>query len=328
MIGYIKLKTENKELYQYDFLEKLKSKNTKLSKLKYNIYNFFYKFIIFMKYLGNIITVKKFYNSYIFIFPFNIKNASEYKIKISMNKLQKLIKKYKIRSIAFSNDLKEKIDINKYSANFLNENSLTAYLIKEILNYVLEIKNTKTELEDLFICIKEPNKFNIQNIYYLSNYFKTINIITPNINKFQKIVDKLEESGALVTLANNKEKSLKKSKLIVNFDFTKEELLKYNIYRRAIIISIKENRPYNNLGFEGIEIKNVQIDISKELKDIFRENFLLENFSLCTLYKSLLSENESFEAVKKKMEESELTVTKLYGNNGKIDKNEYLKAFI
>ena len=324
MIGYVKLKSENKEIYLSDFLEKLKNKSTKLSKLKYNIYYFFYKFIVFMKYLGNIITVKKFYNSYIFIFPFDIKDVNKYKIKKTMSKLQKLINKYKVNSIVLSNNLKAVINTKEYSINFLNENSLILYLIKEALNYVLEIKNTKTELEDLYVCIKELNKFYVENIYYLSNYFKTINIITPNINKFQKIVNKLEENGALVTLANNKEKSLKKSKLIVNFDFTKEELSKYTIYRRAIIISIEESRPYNNPGFEGIEIKNAQVDISKELKDIFKKNYLLENFSLFTLYKCLLFEKESFEAVKKKMEENELIVTKLYGNNGEISNSEYL----
>ena len=40
--------------------------------------------------------------------------------------------------------------------------------------------------------------------------------------------DKLEEKeNIIITVTNNKKKSLKKSKLIVNFDFEEEELKKY-----------------------------------------------------------------------------------------------------
>lgn len=328
MIGYIKLKTDNKELYKSDYLEKLKNKNTIFSKLKYNVFYFFYKFIVFIKYLGNIITIKKLYYSYIFILPFNNKKASKYRIKKVIKKLQKLIKKYKVTSLIFSNELKKINNIKKYNINFENKNTLMPYLIKEILIYILTIQQTKTELENLYICIKEINQINIENIYYLSNYFKTINIITPNIKKFQMIVSKLEENGILVTLSNNKEKSLKKSNIIVNFDFTTEELGKYIIYRNAIMISLNENETYKNLGFEGVEIKNVQIDISNELKSTFKENFLLENYSLCDLYKCILNENESFQNIKLKMEENKILVTKLYGKNGEISCNEFLKLTI
>ena len=325
MIAYIKLKSENKELYSDNFLEKLKSKNTKFSKFKYNICYFFYNFVVFIKYLGNIITVKQIYYSYIFVLPFSNKNISKYKIKRCMKKVNKLMIKYNLNTVALSNSLKQIINIKEYNINCINENALMPYLIKEILNYILEIKKSKTGLEDLYICIKDLNKFYIENIYYLSNYFKTINIITPNINNFKKVLNKLEQNGALVTLANNKEKSLKRAKLILNIDFNIEEFAKYTIYRKAIIISIKEQSPYKNLGFEGIEIKNVQIDIKEEIKELFKKHFLLENYSLCTLYKCLLNENLNFEESKKKMQEDKIEITKLYGNNGEISQNEYLR---
>ncbi len=197
MIAYLKLKSENKELYNENFLEKLKNKNTKFSKLQYNICYFFYKFNVFIKYLANIITVKQIYYSYIIIFPFN--NINKYKLKKCMKKLQKIMLKYKINTLALSNELKKQIKIEEYKQHlekihFLEENALMPYLIQEILSYVLEVNNTRTEFEDLYICIKQQTQFYIENIYYLSNYFKTVNIITPNIKAFQKLANKLEKN--------------------------------------------------------------------------------------------------------------------------------------
>ena len=330
MIGYVKLKTENKELYENNFLEKLKNKNTRFSKLMYNICYFFYKFIVFIKYIGNIITVKQLYYSYIFIFPFNNKNKNKYKLKKCMKNLQKIMPKYKVNTLALSNELKEKANIEEYAEHltkihFLEENSLMPYLIQEILRYILQIQKTRTEFEDLYICIKNISTFYIENIYYLSNYFKTINIITPNIKNFQKIANKLEENGILITVANNKEKSLKKAKLIVNVDFNKEELSKYIIYRRAIIISIKEKEAYNNIGFDGLQIKKIEINVANEIKENFKKYNLLKNYSLNVLYNSVISGIKGFEDTKLKMEKDKIEITMLYGNNGEINQNEYIK---
>ncbi len=330
MIGYVKLKTENKELYENNFLEKFKNKNTKFSKLMYNICYFFYKFIVFIKYIGNIITVKQLYYSYIFIFPFNNKNKNKYKLKKCMKNLQKIIPKYKLNTLAFSNELKEKTNIEEYAEHltkihFLEENSLMPYLIQEILSYILQIQKTRTEFEDLYICIKNISTFYTENIYYLSNYFKTINIITPNIKNFQKIANKLEENGILITVANNKEKSLKKAKLIVNVDFNKEELSKYIIYRRAIIISIKEKEAYNNIGFDGLQIKKIEINVANEIKENFKKYNLLKNYPLSVLYNSVISEIKGLENTKLKMKKDKIEITMLYGNNGEINQNEYIK---
>ena len=344
MIGYVKLKSENKELYEENFLEKLKNKNTKFSKLQYNICYFFYKFIVYIKYIGNIITVKQIYYSYIFIFPFDNRNINKYKLKRCMKKLKKLMPKYKVNTIELSNELKEKVKKEEYcnliktsgkneiektkcleKINYLEENSLMPYLIQEVFSYILEAKQKRTEFEDLYICIKEISTFYIENIYYLSNYFKTINIITPNIKKIEKIADKLEQNGILITVTNNKEKSLRKAKFIVNIDFNKEEISKFTICRTAIIISIKEKEAYTNIGFNGIQIKQIQIDVANEIKNVFRKYNLLENYPLSDLYNSILSETKGFESAKLKMEKDKIKITKLYGNNGEISQNEYIK---
>ncbi len=330
MVGYLKLKTKNSELYETNYLETLKEKNTKISKFEYYICYYFYEFIVIIKYFFNIITVKQIYNAYIFIFPFNLKSKTKHKLKRSVVKLQKLMKKYNVNTLVVSSELKEVIDfkekgivVNK-QVKVLNGNGMLPYLIKEILSYILEKKNLKTELQDLYVCMNEPKQNYIKNIYYLSNFFRSINIITPKINTFQRVVDKIEQGG-IITVRNNKKKSLKDAKFIVNFDFSKEELEKYIIYRRAILIYINENGVYNDLTFDGIQIFNAEIDVSNEVKDFFEKHYLLQTNALNTLYESTIPKNQDFSKVKLKMIEDKIKIIKLYGKRNEVGDSEFLR---
>lgn len=376
MIGYIKLKTTNQELYETNYLEKLKEKNTRLSHLQYLICYFYLEFVVWIKYIGNMITIKKIYHAYLFIFPFELKEGkyTEYKLKCCSKKMQKLMKKYQIDTIVLAEELEKKLENlienekvqqlqektenlktehlqlktenlknrqesitgkSRYSklnqkkneeqslsfqvnrkVQILDGKGLMPYLVKEILEYIMERQNTKTQLEDIYLCIKETKPIYIENISYLAQYFKTINIITPNITKFQKIADRIEENqNSIITVINNKKKSLKKAQWIVNFDFTKEELKKYTIFRRAVILEIKKGEEYDHICFEGASIQKAKIDTSPEIKEFFAQYYLLQNCSLEALYESLMDERQGFAKIKEQMRQDQIRVVKLCGRN-------------
>ena len=44
MLAYLKLKTNDEELYETNYLEELKQKQTKFSKLQYTICKYYYNF--------------------------------------------------------------------------------------------------------------------------------------------------------------------------------------------------------------------------------------------------------------------------------------------
>lgn len=364
MIGYIKLKTTNQELYETNYLEKLKEKNTKLAYMQYLICYFFLELVVWIKYVGNMITIKKIYHAYLFIFPFELKKEKkvEYKLKICIKKMQKFVKKYHIDTIVLSEELEtelensikklkmhslqpkikklekeqKNINCNRKSRNLknrqtkeekldflinkkvkiLNGKGLMPYLIKEILEYSMKKQNTTTQLEDIYFCIKEAKPIYIENINNLAQHFKTINIITPNIIKFQNLADRIEENqNSIITVINNKKKSLKRAQWIVNFDFTKEELAQYVIYRRAIILEIGKEGEYDNICFEGACIQKAQIETSIEIKNFFEKYYLLENCSLEALYESLINEKQNFNKVKEQMQQDQIRIVKLSGRN-------------
>ena len=80
-----------------------------------------------------------------------------------------------------------------------------------------------------------------------------INIVSPNVKEFYNIEDEN------VIVINNKKKSLKRAKFIVNIDFDEEILKQYFINRDAVILNLSSNKIKNLLGFDGAIINNVRI---------------------------------------------------------------------
>jgi len=65
MLGYLKLKTNDEELYESDYLNYIK--DNKWGKIQYYICNIYFKFVVLIKNFFNIITVKQIYNGFLFI---------------------------------------------------------------------------------------------------------------------------------------------------------------------------------------------------------------------------------------------------------------------
>ena len=100
----------------------------------------------------------------------------------------------------------------------------------------------------------------LNEIENLSRKFKTISIVTNNIQKFEQFKDKLyNEFGIILTLSNNKKKALLKSNIIVNVDFPDEVLNKYYIYDNAMIINLEEYVNIHKKRFSGKIINDYNI---------------------------------------------------------------------
>ena len=136
----------------------------------------------------------------------------------------------------------------------------------------------------------------------------------------------LNEYETIITVTNNKKKSLKRAKIIVNIDFENETLKKYNINRKAIIINVEKDIIIESNTFDGININNLDINISQELKAFFEEYNLLNKTSLTILYESILNKKDSLENIKERIKKDGVNIIRLIGNNGLIDEREYLRV--
>lgn len=226
------------------------------------------------------------------------------KLKNEKTKTQKV-------QIVLEDDLKEYID---YFSEFkiLNGKDFMNNNVKAILEKILE--NTPMALQDVFILTNKYNEQSIRMIKNMGQEFKSVNVISKEIEKYKMLEDILESETIVFSIANNKKKSLKKAKIILNMDFSNEQLQEYNICRSAIIVNLSKEKIKDLKSFEGIIVQNVEIELYDEEKEKFKQSNIYENFKKVELYESISAKKT--QDVRK--------IKEIYGNNGIIDKKELI----
>ena len=241
----------------------------------------------------------------------------QYKVYDKEGKLRKLIKKDNIKQVACEEEIQQYVD----KKILIDEKDIIKYLILEILEYIFEIQGKKMEQEDIYFLINKDEDIYLENIKTLSEKFKTTNIITEEISKFQKIVENIFEEETTIYLSNNKRKSLRRAKYIVNFDYGIGEIEKYNINRTAILINIEQNVKIESMAFEGISINNVNIQIPDELIEHFGR--LMEKINKNILYMSLVNQKQELARIKDRIKEDNIHILNLIGDKGIISQEEF-----
>ena len=243
-------------------------------------------------------------------------NNKEKKIKRIIKKIIKEIEKNKKTSrrkieVVLSERLKEHKD-EFIGLKILDGKSIYKDYLKEVIQDILG--NNPIELQDIYFLSNLYANSNISVIEKMATKVKSINIITKDIKNYSIFENILLEKGIVTTILNNKKKSLKKAKLIINLDFTGEEIRKYNIFRKACIINLNDTIIKKLQGFEGIIINGVNIELNEKQEEFFKGNNLLLNFKKIELFEGLRQEQEKVE------------ISALYGNNGEISKKERLNV--
>ena len=283
----------------YIYVKELSNDNE--LKFQKNIPNFLRKIIIKLIKLFNIMVIQNIGNDeYLYIIP-RISN---------LKKIKKLLSKSKAKKVILSKKLKE------YSKELgIEENDkIPQYFIYNILKYIQNITNTQIELQSIYILTNTYNSENIQTITSLVENIKSVNIVTNKIKEYSRLEEKLYDKGNLITVTNNKRKSLRKANFVINLNLNNEELNNYNINRNSIIINCANEKISKLTCFEGIIINNIHIKGEEnEFKNSFDYIDILTHHILkCKTY------DESINIIKN------IEIISLIGNNGTIDKKEIL----
>lgn len=163
--------------------------------------------------------------------------------------------------------------------------------------------------------INDLEDFNKEIIINIAKNIKRLNIITNHINKCKKIEKYLyKEFGIMLNMSNNKQRSLLKSEIIINFDFPEELINKYKVYDNAIILNMNDKINLHSKRFNGINVNYYKIDIPEEYK--------LDGFKDEIVYESLIYTKNNYKEIYKKIKEDKIEINKLVGNNGIIRENE------
>ena len=195
-----------------------------------------------------------------------------YKENINQNKIEKLAQKTK--KVLEKNSTSKKVVVSKeiqkenLYINYLNTYGLKIQdgrwlfeiLITDIIEYIINKKKLETSKLKISMLINDITDFEIENIKLLAKKYKNLNIVTNHIEKIKKIEEELlEKEGIMITVTNNRKKSLVKSDIIYNVDFPEEILNKYVITDDAIIINLRGKMKIKKKRFNGIIINNYEI---------------------------------------------------------------------
>jgi len=246
--------------------------------------------------------------------------------KHTLNKLSGYIKRNCVNRACLSNNLlnnKEFISFIK-SANvkIFDGKWLFKHLALSSAEYVCKCKKESLAYQEVTFLTNGISDTIVENIKDISGKVKILNIITEDEKKFRKIEKELyEEKGIILNMNNNYKKSLIKSDIIFNFDFSEEEINMYTLPKKTCIINLNEGIKINTKSFEGINAEFFEIPMPRKY---LKDSIHLNDFDNSILYESYIYKNTSSKNIMSEIAKDGINISFLNGKNGRIRKNEYL----
>lgn len=228
-----------------------------------------------------------------------------------LRKIENIVRKNANSNIILSRRIKEiacnkentKIyqNVNRIIKNSKESKNIYRNFVRTIIKSVIERKKQIPEEQSLSILIDTKDYNNTQLISELMTQYKMINIVTSNRKQFAGLEEETEKNFEPISVLNNKRKSLKNAKYILNVDFSGEKIAEYCINRTAIIFNIANTKIEKLMYFDGNIINNVKLIDNGEFELQDEYNIQKEKWA---------------EAVREKIEKNEY---ELIGNRGNVE---------
>ncbi len=245
----------------------------------------------------------------------------------TLNKLSRYIKQNCICIVCVSDNLLDNVIFMEYLKNenvkLLNGKWIFKILATKVCEYIVESKKEIIEYQEISILSNKINDVVVFTIRNLAEKVKIINVLTNDSYRFKKLEKEMyDKYGIILNINNNYKKSLLKSDIILNFDFSESEFNKYTLPKKSSIINFNENINVQTKSFEGINASFVEISMPK---NYLKYLLYFKHFNTTNLYESFIYKNTNPANIIKEIENDNMKITFLLGKNGKIRKNEYLK---
>ena len=231
-------------------------------------------------------------------------------------KTKKILDKTNCNKIILSQEIKKQENYKNclYSnqINIVDGKWLFEILSYQAIEYVIKKQNIKKDETTVSILVNDISNNILENIRKIVKEFKRVNIVTNHIEKFKNIESQiLEKEGIMITVTNNKKKSLSKSKIILNVDFPTELINRFNIYEEAIIINLKGNVRINKKRFNGININDYEIDFTDSGDFDCDKNTLYDKKDI---YEAQIFQNKPFKYIQERINKDKVKIIEMKGN--------------
>ena len=232
---------------------------------------------------------------------------------ITAKKIKKILDKTHCKKIILSKELQEKeIFCNQlytYGFEINNGRWLFKVLAFDAINYAVKKNKMTAEKIKISILVNEIDDIVLETINQIIKKYKNINIVTNHMEKFKKLEEQiLEEYGIMITVNNNRKKSLTKSDIILNIDFPNELINKYRIAEKANIINIRGNVRIKQKRFEGKIYNDYEIKYENlEEFDFDKENIYYKK----NIYEAYIYKQQPIENIMNKIRKDKVKIVEL-----------------
>lgn len=255
------------------------------------------------------------------IIPFE-ENSKNNNLEKLAKKTDKILKKSLSQKIVLSKMLQEnklyKNYLLYYGYDIVDGRWLFGALLEHVLDFVINKKDFLKETTTISILTNDISDLMTEILKRISQDYKSINIVTNHPEKFKNIEKRIyENNGIILNIINNKKKSLARSEIIINLNFTNEIVNKYNIYDNAVIIDINGNLKIAKKRFNGMVINNYEISTNL-INVTYKECFDISKYNIKDIYESEIYNKMSYNEFKNRIKKDNVEIKVLYGMNGKI----------
>lgn len=246
----------------------------------------------------------------------------KYLNKRACKKLNKILRETgnaKDSCTIISNDIKLKYNLkNNFVAN--RKNTMKC-MILNILTCIEQYMGADFRNEDIYVSLCE--EIDVNFILDIAERFKSVNIVTNKIKKIRRLTKKLEDNYDLnIAVSNNKRKSLKKSKLLVNVGFDTETMEEFSLNRNCTIVNLSNNKLNLKNSFHGVIVESIELGYNNRYKSVINER----NYNKQDLYESFIYDLSYNEAKRRAIEDC-CYIKSFIGNNNYIIANEFRNNF-
>lgn len=191
---------------------------------------------------------------------------------------------------------------------------LFLYLAEDILNYIVKKKNINKSQTVLGFCSNNLTEIDIYNVCNLSKEYKRVCVVTEQLEKIRKIEKRIfNETGQMIVISNNKQKSLLNCDFILNCDFCDELINKYKINLEADIISFIDNIKIDKKRYNGTIINDYEIEYDYgEIIDFYK-------YSRKEIYEANLNTRLPIRDIRNKLKKDNFKITQICGKNGIVE---------
>lgn len=246
-----------------------------------------------------------------------------YKKKIEKNIIETLYR-LNVNGVVLSQNLHENVGLRKMlyqeNLNILDGRYLFEVMLIDCVEYIAIKQHKLVSDLEITILVNDVSTKIFSLVWLLASKAKNLCIVTNYIDKFKIIQEKIRDKlGFIVRISNNKRKSLSNAKIIINIDFAEENINKYNINERAILINTNKKIKIESKRFCGINIWNYKIQVPRKILESYNHIFNVNE-----IYESMIYNEPNLYVAREKIKADNIKIMALIGNKGEICDKEYL----